>query len=867
MLTKGVGPNILDTVSQSFKHLHRRRAMRLARSFILIAGFFVFFGGTLFFMDAGGSSKAQSQLGQPAMWGDDVVVHAGKISRYPRNGYSADYFDGFPTIYADVACYSSGPDTCRFYTSGDGGENWLETWPYFYVSETGADVSNPQTVVGEGTNSYVLHFILDQNLGEIILVRRFGSILDTVTISDGNESFAAIRDDPGSNYYLYLARAKNTKETIFMYSSNFGENWQSKDTVDGDMPNLTTAGISAEDVYLAWRLDGEKGALYGAYDSIASGQYAFVRKNLGPGVGGWKYYLAIDPQTHWCDARCLLQGSDGTIYFGIDTASSSDDRAAVWKSQDGGETWTLTDDLGDAIRIDDLLEGSDGAIYAALTDLGGPFSDPRPRVYKTTNGGEDWSNTGTIGGLNDDRADCLAGSTDGTIYVGTSGQGDVFKNTDGGSNWDECGDLAGAEGIIALLVTHTGSIIAGDCLGDSAGFYRSTNAGVSWTLVKPVNAPTCVTHLFQASDGTILAGGHNPAKSSNGVMKSTNDGVSWTWTSFSTSGDVNSIVETSDSYLYLSEGYHVYRSINHGDTWTLMSGSPGVVDLMASRPQIAVKKSTNRGVTWGRAEKLSTTLYDKSDPKIAGPHYAGTIAVWVAYSEKNVSGDWNLRYAYSSGSTWSKGHSLAGGSGSDKQLCDLRCARGSPTVHAAYCSDETGSRKLYYRYATTSNPTSWSDTLRISGTVPTTYHTPEISFYGYNPVVFFCGQTISLPPQYPNNLYVDAQHFTGVEEEEEELTRPDDFSLCQNYPNPFNPTTSIRYTVHGKQTPLRTTLKIYNIRGQLVRTLVDEPKGAGTHQAIWDGRSDDGKDVASGIYLCQLRIGDFSQTKKMVLMK
>jgi hypothetical protein len=95
--------------------------------------------------------------------------------------------------------------------------------------------------------------------------------------------------------------------------------------------------------------------------------------------------------------------------------------------------------------------------------------------------------------------------------------------------------------------------------------------------------------------------------------------------------------------------------------------------------------------------------------------------------------------------------------------------------------------------------------------------------------------------------------------------------LFQNYPNPFNPSTLIPFTVYGSQfivhSPIHTTLKIYNILGQKVRTLVDEPKRAGNYEVIWDGRDDSGKEVSSGIYFYQLRAGDYKQTRKLVLIR
>lgn len=101
----------------------------------------------------------------------------------------------------------------------------------------------------------------------------------------------------------------------------------------------------------------------------------------------------------------------------------------------------------------------------------------------------------------------------------------------------------------------------------------------------------------------------------------------------------------------------------------------------------------------------------------------------------------------------------------------------------------------------------------------------------------------------------------------DEKTIPQDFSLAQNYPNPFNPTTGIQFTVASEQSPVPITLKIYNVRGQLVRTLVDEPKMSGTYEVMWNGRGNQGEEVASGVYLYELKIGDYTETKKMILVK
>jgi len=85
------------------------------------------------------------------------------------------------------------------------------------------------------------------------------------------------------------------------------------------------------------------------------------------------------------------------------------------------------------------------------------------------------------------------------------------------------------------------------------------------------------------------------------------------------------------------------------------------------------------------------------------------------------------------------------------------------------------------------------------------------------------------------------------------------FELAQNYPNPFNPSTSIKYAIGTRQF---VTLKIYDVLGNEIETLVDEEKQVGTYELNWNASN-----LPSGIYFYQLRAGSFVETKKMVLMK
>jgi hypothetical protein len=100
--------------------------------------------------------------------------------------------------------------------------------------------------------------------------------------------------------------------------------------------------------------------------------------------------------------------------------------------------------------------------------------------------------------------------------------------------------------------------------------------------------------------------------------------------------------------------------------------------------------------------------------------------------------------------------------------------------------------------------------------------------------------------------------------DDNETVTPLDWSLAPNYPNPFNPETLISYTV-----PQQANVKliIYNVLGQRIRTLVDRQITPGTHSVIWNGISDQGIPVSSGLYIMSMTSGTTNLSQKMVLLR
>jgi hypothetical protein len=93
---------------------------------------------------------------------------------------------------------------------------------------------------------------------------------------------------------------------------------------------------------------------------------------------------------------------------------------------------------------------------------------------------------------------------------------------------------------------------------------------------------------------------------------------------------------------------------------------------------------------------------------------------------------------------------------------------------------------------------------------------------------------------------------------------PASFALRGNYPNPFNPSTTISYDLPVDS---RVVIKVYDMLGHEVATLVNAFQGAGHKSVFWDGRNSEGDRVSSGLFVYRMTAGDFSASQKMVLMK
>ena len=148
----------------------------------------------------------------------------------------------------------------------------------------------------------------------------------------------------------------------------------------------------------------------------------------------------------------------------------------------------------------------------------------------------------------------------------------------------------------------------------------------------------------------------------------------------------------------------------------------------------------------------------------------------------------------------------------------------------------------------------------VSGDTAVGFIPPQIDstvIYYYISAVSNCGRTVTKPIVAPDGFYkfMVENSVTDIADN----SQPEAFYLSQNYPNPFNPSTSIQYAVGSRQF---VSLKVYDVLGNEVATLVNEEKPAGNYEIEFDATG-----LSSGVYFYKLNAGRFIETKKLILLR
>lgn len=508
----------------------------------------------------------------------------------------------------------------------------------------------------------------------------------------------------------------------------------------------------------------------------------------------------------------------------------------LYKSFDNGKTWFLTNFAENTIFALEFI-GTD--IYASS------WSND---IYISSDLGSTWS-VFEIGDLYTSVNDFASNGSE--IYAAT--YDGLYKSLDSGKTWQNSTLQDVPINSLALEDTHM-------LVGTSYGVYQSTNTGKDWSQIN-AGLNSAVIKALVTSNSTLFAGTYG-----NGVYSSIDNGDTWIPFGDGVYPMVTGLGIDGDD-LYAGTLGGIYRSNVNSPTWYSITegfyatGSQSFIfkenSILASSDD-GVIRSTDNGITWQRIDSIhisysyyqSFALLDQGSRILAG------------YNNKGI------RLSMDNGTTWD--YSNDGIS--------------SRTVNALYKIDDnivlgTNGSGVYY---SDNDGTSWVQSDLTTSQVLDFCEEENIVFAGGTAGVFMStdygltwkdigeGLPYSVTSLNVAGKYIFAGlHGSGVWRrplsevtniEKESLSNsPNSFHLFQNYPNPFNPQTTIKYWL---KTASFVNLSVYNTLGQLVYTLVNKDQISGYHKCVFKATR-----FSSGIYYIKLRAGNFTYTRKMLLIR
>jgi len=559
----------------------------------------------------------------------------------------------------------------------------------------------------------------------------------------------------------------------------------------------------------------------------------------------------------------------------------------LFRSTDGGNIWV---DMkiesafasGDYIRSMDVDSNSD-----IIMCFGGAG------IYKSTDRGENWTLLDSSRNyLN--KIECLKDNPD---HIFGTFEDSLFTSTDGGSSWSLFGSEPQGENIITILPLSLSEVLT----GRESGIYKTVDKGITWDKK--------MTGIVAGEINSLTVSRSNPdiifaevTGLDNILFKTSDRGTSWNeLLNLGSSSPIfsysNLIIDidkdTSDFVCVIQKSRYISYLLTTSDggaSWKHSGSFPDAYDLAIKNKIIFIlyrdnqsnttilTKSTDSGSTWnnstvttdgGLPYSVTTTPHNDSTFFISGYYNSkGTI-----FKSTNGGSDWNVLYE-------------------------------EPAVNIqiySVCADPADTNILYYYaqngiFKSTDNGNTWNN---IYSNICSDLHVDKNGvIYGLasneviiskNGGVSFDTYSSGITSTITDNcleidemngiLYVgtDKQGVmslrlgteTRVENSQKKIITG--HRLFGNYPNPFNQGAGIRFQVSGVRDQglgdTRVKLAIYNILGQHIRTLVDEEKPEGTYRVYWDGRDKNGQAVPSGVYFYRLQAGDFSEVKKMILLK
>ena len=667
---------------------------------------------------------------------------------------------------------------------------------------------------------------------------------------------------------------------IILHTTNGGTTWTEQiiDTTWGELTDVFFTDANNGWV-VGWELELESSRTLGLTLHTTNGGATWNKQSTGKLVLG---------------NICFTDANNGWAFGYIDTFYTN---SVILKTTDGGTNWTeQTNVIGISMGRGFFNDINNGWALGSIGNDG--------VIYRTTNGGTTWTHQ-TLGYKNHFSGVYFSDANNGWV-VGfyttplVNFYGIILRTTNGGTTWVT--QRSGIKGEIFLSVSspdaNNVSVVGGLNSISNITFntiiLRTTNGGTNWNSQTNGTTSTEFCDVVFADEKNGWAVGGEFQYNTGIILKTTDGGITWTEQTIGTNlifrgvsfSDVNNgwvvggnkIFHTNNGgtnwYLQttLSQGYNLSdvtfidekngwttgnygwcRTTDGGNNWMPMGGCPMVSNAIyftdtnngwavgtawdQSNSHGQICHTTNGGTDW------TSTLTSGTKDALLSVFFTDANNGWAVGIERVDNIYVNITYGLilhttNGGTTWTTTHT----SGPRDELYSVFFTDANNGYVGGWVSSEPCSGLILH---TTDGGISW--TRQINGTV------------GNLESIYFTDESNGWAVGGISTILHTTNGGISFVEEEQISTIPTEFLLSHNYPNPFNPSTKIKYSVPQSS---NVVIKVYDILGNEIETLINEEKPAGNYELNWNAVN-----LPSGVYFYQLRAGSFVETKKMILLK